>query len=77
MTPIKDIDACYAKGYMTARQHKALKELVRIFAKDGADLKIDVRMIGKNGNHKKRATVKVVLGMERRNWMAEFLTKKQ
>ena len=71
-----NIDACYTKGYMTARQHRVLKELVRIFEKDGADLKIDVRMLGKNGKPKKRATMKVVMGIERGDWMKEFLTKK-
>lgn len=60
-----NIDACYTSGYMTARQHKALKELIRIFEKDGADLKIDVRMLTKKGKAKKRATMKIVMGVER------------
>ncbi len=71
------IEACYTSGYMTARQRTALKELIRIFEKDGADLKIDVRMLTKKGKSKKRATIKVVMGIERGKWLDELLTKKR
>lgn len=59
-----DIYALYENGYLTARQRLALSELVRIFEKDGADLKIDIRMLTKGGKLRKRASVKVVLGVD-------------
>lgn len=64
MDTMNDIHDLYKNGYLTARQHLALSDMVRIFHKDGADLKIDIRMLTKGGKLRKRASVKVVLGVE-------------